>query len=144
MEKDTWEITTRYLCFHEMKCCREEINVSQEEIQIDPKFQEDYNIQQIISKSYEKESQPTPKNDREWYLPHHRVYHPNKPDKIRVVFNCSANKEFVFGCINKELIPGPDFTDHFVGVLTRFRENKVALMANIEKMYFQIFVSEEH
>ena len=90
----------------------------------------------MISKGYVKESQPISKDDREWYFPHHRVDHPNKPDKIRVVFNCSADKEFVFGCINKELIPGPDFTDHLVCVLTRFRENKAALMADIEKMYF--------
>ena len=34
--------------------------------------------------------------------------------------------------------------DKSVGVLTRFRENKVVFMADIEKMYFQIFVAEEH
>lgn len=28
-----------------------------------------------------------------WYIPHHGVYHPKKPDKIRVVFDCS----FVLG-----------------------------------------------
>ena len=26
-----------------------------------------------------------------WYLPHHSVYHPNKPNTIRVVFDCSAH-----------------------------------------------------
>ena len=25
-----------------------------------------------------------------WYLPHHPVFHPQKPDKVRVVFDCSA------------------------------------------------------
>lgn len=25
-----------------------------------------------------------------WYLPHFRVFHPRKPDQIRVVFDCSA------------------------------------------------------
>ena len=29
-------------------------------------------------------------NRRVWYLPHHGVYHRRKPDKIRVVFDCSA------------------------------------------------------
>ena len=25
-----------------------------------------------------------------WYLPHHAVFHPHKPDKLRVVFDCAA------------------------------------------------------
>ena len=25
-----------------------------------------------------------------WYLPHHPVFHPQKPDKVRAVFDCSA------------------------------------------------------
>lgn len=29
-------------------------------------------------------------NQPSWYIPHHRVYHPHKPGKIRVVFDCSA------------------------------------------------------
>ena len=27
---------------------------------------------------------------RAWYIPHHGVYHPKKPTKIRVVFDCLA------------------------------------------------------
>ena len=30
------------------------------------------------------------KNGQVWYIPHHGVYHPKKPDKIRVVFDCSV------------------------------------------------------
>ena len=79
--------------------------------QRDLKLQEDYNkfMEEITSKS--------------WHLLHHEVYHPNKPDKIRVVFDCSA--EFNGRSVNKELIPGPDLANQLVGVLTRFRENKV-------------------
>ncbi len=29
-------------------------------------------------------------NSGTWYLPHHNVIHPQKPDKVRVVFNCAA------------------------------------------------------
>ena len=99
-------------------------------------------MEKTISKHYAKESQATHKDSREWYLPHHRVYHPNKPDKVRVVFNWSA--EFNRRSINKELIPRPDLANQLVDVLTRFRENKVVFMADVEKMYFQIFVAEEH
>ena len=46
--------------------------------------------------------------------------------------------------INKELLPGPDLTNQLVGILTKFPENKEAFVADIEKMYFQIFVAEHH
>ena len=56
--------------------------------------------------------------------------------------DCSA--EFNGSSINKELIPGPDLANQLVGVITRFRENKVEFMADIEKMHFQIFIADKH
>ena len=53
-----------------------------------------------------------------WYIPHHGEYHPSKPRKIRVVFNCGA--QFPGRSLNKELLTGPDLTNPIVGVLTRF------------------------
>ena len=51
-------------------------------------------MRKIIEKGYAKTvpiSQLN-RNDRKvWYLPHHGIYHSKKPDKIRVVFDCSAN-----------------------------------------------------
>ena len=50
-------------------------------------------INEIINKGYaEKVPQKILKTDpgKAWYIPHHGVYHPKKPDKIRVVFDCSA------------------------------------------------------
>ena len=98
--------------------------------QRDPKSHEDYNkfMQEIISKCYAKESQTTLNEGRECYLPYHRVYHP-------IIFD--SNAEFNGRCINKKLIPGPDLANQLVGVLTRFRENKLAFMANIEKCIFK-------
>ena len=31
-----------------------------------------------------------------WYIPHYSVYHPQKPDKIRVIFDCSSKKHLRF------------------------------------------------
>ena len=70
--------------------------------------------------------------------PHHGVYHPCKPGKIRVVFDCSA--EFHGTSLNKELLPGPDLTSQLVGVLTRFRTEEVALMADIEAMFHRVHI----
>ena len=60
------------------------------------------------------------------------MYHPNKPGKIRVVFDCSA--EFDGGSLNKELLTGPDLINQVVEVLTRFRLGPKALVK------FNIFV----
>ena len=69
-----------------------------------------------------------------WYIPPHGVSHSNKPDKIRVVYDCSA--QYLGRNLNKELLSGPDLTNQIVGVLCRFRENEVAFMADIEQMFY--------
>ncbi|KAK0130515.1 hypothetical protein N1851_035257 [Merluccius polli] len=44
-----------------------------------------------------------------WYVPHHGVYHPRKPNKIRVVFDCSAKYEST--ALNDHLLTGPDLAN---------------------------------
>ena len=75
------------------------------------------------------------------YIPHHGVYHPKKPDKIRVVFVCSA--EFAGTSLNDQLLQGPGLRNSLVGVLTHFKQEPVAFMADIEAMFYQVFVPEE-
>lgn len=55
-----------------------------------------------------------------WYLPHHPMFHPKKPDKVRVVIDCSA--KHLGTSLNNQLLQGPDQTNSLVGVLSRFRE----------------------
>ena len=101
-------------------------------------------INEIINKGYaEKATQEILKGDpgKAWYIPHHGVYHPKKPDKIRVVFDCSA--KFAGTSLNDQLLQGPDLTNSLVGVLTRFRQEPVAFMADIEAMFYQVFVPEK-
>ena len=85
-----------------------------------------------------------PDKDRKsvWYIPHHGVYHPKKPKKIRVVFDCSAQYEGE--SLNKHLLQGPDPTNNLTGVLCRFRREPVALMCDIEAMFHQVKVTEEY
>ena len=66
---------------------------------------------------------------------HMTIYHPNKPNKIRVLFESSV--EFNGGSTNQELIPDPGLVNQLVGILTRFREKKVAFMADLEKCIFK-------
>ena len=102
--------------------------------QRDPKFHEDYNkfMEEIISKGYAKESQQYPK------MVGNGVYH-IAGSTIQI-----SSAVFKGRSINKELIPGPDLASQLVGILTQFRENKVAFMADIKKLYFQVIVAEEH
>ena len=83
-----------------------------------------------------------PENDKVWYLPHHPVVHPQKPEKPRILFNCTASFEGV--SLNKQLLQGPDMTNKLVGVLMRFRENPIVFLADIEAMFCQVRVSLEH
>ena len=97
----------------------------------------------IIDKGYarkiDSEDLATQKG-KVWYLPHHGVYHSKKPSSIRVVFDCSAR--YLGESLNDHLLQGPDLTSKLTGVLTRFREERVAFMADIEKMFYQVKVKK--
>ena len=83
----------------------------------DPKYFQHYKsfMIEIISKEYAKQSDDASQNGRVWYLPHHGVYHPLKPEKIRVAFDCRS--EYRGRSISKELLAGPDLTNQIVGTL---------------------------
>ena len=57
-------------------------------------------------------------NNNIWYIPHHGVYHPRKPEKNRVVFDCSMTYKGY--SLNKSLLQGPDMMNNIVGILCRF------------------------
>ena len=76
---------------------------------------------------------------RAWYLPHHPVTHPQKPNKLRVVFDCAATCQGT--SLNANLLQGPGFTNSLVGVLMRFRQERVALASDIQAMFHQVRVS---
>ena len=81
-------------------------------------------------------------NGRVWYIPHHGVYHPQKPDKIRVVFDASA--EFKGESLNRHLLQGPDLTNSLNGVLCRFCKEPIAFTCDVEGMFHQVFVNPDY
>ncbi len=58
-----------------------------------------------------------PKAGNVWYIPHQGVYHSRKPEKIRVVFNCSAKYDGM--ALYDHLLTGPDLMNGLTGVLCR-------------------------
>ena len=114
-------------------------------MQRNEQYHKDYSafMNQLILKGYAYKvpgDQLEPQPGRVWYLPHHGVYHPKKKDKIRVVFDCSA--KFESSSINDKLLQGPDLTNSLIGVLTRFRQEQVAFMGDIEAMFYQVKVPQ--
>ena len=77
-------------------------------------LQDDYKafVDNFIKKGYVRKV-PQEQLDRRygkvWYIPHHGVYHQKKPDKIRIVFNCSARYRGT--SLNERLLQGSDLTN---------------------------------
>ncbi|XP_041434751.1 uncharacterized protein LOC121399034 [Xenopus laevis] len=109
----------------------------------EPKFKSDYFkfMEGIIQDGDAERADHQPDLGKVWYIPHQGVYHSKKPDKIRVVFDCSARYDGV--ALNDYLLTGPDLTNMLSGVLCRFRKYPIAVMCDIEKMFHRFHVKEE-
>ncbi|VDP22434.1 unnamed protein product [Echinostoma caproni] len=58
-----------------------------------------------------------------WYLPHHAVLNPKKPEKLRIVLDCAVKHKGQ--TLNDMLYQVPDTTANLVGILLRFRKEHV-------------------
>lgn len=96
----------------------------------------------IIEKQQAEPAPPLQPGEECWYLPTFGVYHPQKPNKIRVVFDSSA--QFRNVSLNDVLLRGPDLNNTMIGVLLRFRKEQIAITADIEQMFFSFKVREDH
>ncbi len=101
-------------------------------------------IHKLLKKGYAVAVPPEDLNQADgkvWYLPHHPVHNPKKPDKIRIVFDCAAKYGEL--SLNNHMCQGPNLANKLVGVLLRFREGPIAFMADIESMFHQIRVTPD-
>ena len=95
-------------------------------------------IEDFLQKGYGKRAPPIRVPGKTWYLPHHALLHPAKPGKVHIIFHCSA--KYHGSSLNDKLLQGPDLTNSLVGVLTSFRQEAVALLADVEAMFRQFKV----
>ncbi len=98
-------------------------------------------MEEMVSKGDVETAPAASEGESVWYIPHHGVYHPRKPNKLRVVCDCSAKFNGI--SLNDTLLTGPDLINSLVGVLCRFRREEVAVICDIEKMFHQFRVSPE-
>ncbi|XP_058838795.1 uncharacterized protein LOC131694256 [Topomyia yanbarensis] len=77
---------------------------------------------------------------RVWYLPIFPVVNPNKPNKIRIVWDAAAEVRGI--SLNSQLLKGPDLLNSLVSVLYKFREYKIAVTGDICEMFHQVKMNE--
>ena len=97
-----------------------------------------------IEKGYARkmtEGEAMRRSQRTWYWPHHGVFHSQKQGKIRVVFDAASWHDGV--SLNNQLLQGPDLTNNLLGILLRFRQYPIALVADIGGMFNQVKVPPE-
>ena len=76
------------------------------------------------------------------YLPHHAVIRRDKTtSKLRIVYDASARAGGP--SLNDCLFSGPKFIQNIFDIILRFRSYKVALVADIEKAFLMVSVSEQ-
>lgn len=79
-----------------------------------------------------------------FFLPHHPVVKENKETtKLRVVFNGSCKTSNGFS-INEAQCTGPTIQDDVFAIIARFRTHPFVVIADVEKMYRQVWVHPEH
>ena len=76
----------------------------------------------------------------QWFLAHHPVFKRSNPEKCRVVFDCAARCQGT--SLNDAIYQGPNLLNNLAGVLIRFRPDPVAIVADIEAMFHQCYVTE--
>ncbi|XP_049294139.1 uncharacterized protein LOC125769448 [Anopheles funestus] len=100
-------------------------------------------MREYLSKGYIKKLSDTaaiPRRKNDWFLPIFPVTNPNKPGKIRMVFDAAAKVRGV--SLNSNLLSGPDLLAGLLSVLLKFRENRVAVAGDIREMFHQVGIKE--
>lgn len=98
-------------------------------------------IEKFVRKGYAREltdeelAQPV---TRKFTLPVFPVVNPNKPNKVRVVFDAAAKVNGM--SLNSFLSKGPDITASLYSILLNFRMHIIGISGDVEEMFQQILV----
>jgi hypothetical protein len=96
----------------------------------------------MLSNGHAEKAPPLQEGEEGWFLPIFGVYHHRKKDKVLVVFDSAAKYGGV--SLNDVLLSGPDLTNSLLGIILRFRREQVAVIVDIQQMFYCFKVNEEH
>ena len=116
------------------------------------KFKKDPGLQQtmqteidkLVSKGYAREVTEAEKlmsSGRIWYLPIFVATNPNKPGKVRMVWDAAAKSNHK--SLNDFLMTGPDLLTSLFNVLLEFRVGQIAISGDIAEMFHRIDVRDD-
>ncbi|XP_044570129.1 uncharacterized protein LOC123257009 [Drosophila ananassae] len=104
----------------------------------------DAQVRNLLDKGYAvklSKEETCRENSRTWYLPIFIARNPNKPSKLRLVWDAAAKSH---GCaLNDYLLKGPDCLNPLIEVLLAFRVNKIAICGDIAELFHRINIREE-
>ena len=100
-------------------------------------------IQDQLNLGVIEKVKPEPTDGIRHYIPHHALVNLSKPTtKVRVVYDASAKTKPENKSLNECLNQGPVMLQDLTGIFLRFRLNKVAMVADIEKAVLQIGLND--
>lgn len=99
----------------------------------------DYTAKGYIRKLSQNEVEQQSANA--WYLPVFPVTNPNKPGKVRIVWDAAAKAHGI--SLNSVLLKGPDLLCSLLGILLRFRLHPIAVTGDIREMFHQVKIRRE-
>ncbi|CAL8071662.1 unnamed protein product [Calicophoron daubneyi] len=101
-------------------------------------------VDNYISKEYVEEVMRCLNENKRrprWYLPHHHVGNPWKPEKLRMLLDCAVYLQGV--CLNDMLLQCPDLTGNVIGVLLSFGKNQITMTADLQESFSQVWMPLE-
>ncbi|XP_044761992.1 uncharacterized protein LOC123319195 [Coccinella septempunctata] len=96
-------------------------------------------IESYLRKGYARKlsaEEASEEGPRCWYLPHFGVINPNKPAKLRLVFDAASKS--CGTSLNENLLAGPDLLQPLVEVLIKFRQQKITFCSDVREMFHQV------
>ena len=85
-----------------------------------------------------------PNTSGKHYIPHHIVVNPSKTStKVRIVYDASAKTKKESKSLNECQYRGPVLLQDLTGILLHFRLNRITLVADIEKAFLQVGLSDD-
>ncbi|XP_074034150.1 uncharacterized protein [Leptinotarsa decemlineata] len=129
---------SKFMALQRLKCVERKCRLNE-------KFGKEYckEIMEYEEKGYIKKltlEEEKIDNPHLWYLPHFAVENPNKPNKIRLVFDAAAKSRGM--SLNDALLSGPDLLQSLVAILWKFRQRRFGFCGDIREMFHRVGIQE--